>query len=221
MTARHQYQSPRDAYSSFLLGNAADSILPAGNAAEGAHETPTTWRLVPGATGRLTFSDASPHQVVGGASGNGTLSADPSFAQNAPAPNARSIDTSGSAMIGIGATSEYTSAESEFLALKGLIDTMVLNGVGQPPKVVPGFGAQDAVDLPEQVAFDAQSRSAFYRKAIGYGYNITAGSRVAAVAQPSEHRGEQPSPYMSDWATANAAERLTTGSGIVDRSRGN
>ena len=221
MTARHQYQSPRDAYSSFLLGNAADSILPAGNAAEGAHETPTTWRLVPGATGRLTFSDASPHQVVGGASGNGTLSADPSFAQNAPAPNARSIDTSGSAMIGIGATSEYTSAESEFLALKGLIDTLVLNGVGQPPKVVPGFGAQDAVDLPEQVAFDAQSRSAFYRKAIGYGYNITAGSRVAAVAQPSEHRGEQPSPYMSDWATANAAERLTTGSGIVDRSRGN
>ena len=32
-------------------------------------------------------------------------------------------------MIGIGATSEYTAAESEFLALKGLTDTMVLNGL--------------------------------------------------------------------------------------------
>ena len=107
----------------------------------------------------------------------GHSTADPSFTQNAPAPNARSIDPSRSAMIGIGATSEHTAAGSEFLALKGLTGTLVLNGsplVGQPPEVfgtVPGFGAQDAVDLPEEVAFDAQSRLAFYRIAIRDGYN--------------------------------------------------
>ena len=234
MIARHQYplgQSPGHAYSSFLVDDAADSVITAGypiNAAEGAHETPTTCRLVPGATERMTFNDASHHQVVGGASGNEALTADPSFTRNAPAPTVRSINPSRSATIGIGATSEHTAAECELLALKGLTGTLVLNGsplVRQRPAVfgtVPGFGTQDAVDLPEEVAFDAQSRLAFYRMAIRDGYNTTAlTSPVAKVAQPSKHRGEQSPPYIGDWATANAAGRLTAGSGIVGRSGGN
>ncbi len=229
MIARHQYplgQSP-GRYSSFLVDDAADSVIAAGypiNAAEGAHETPTTCRLVPSATERMTFDDASHHQV----SGNEALSADPSFTRNAPAPTVKSINPSRSATIGIGATSEHTAAECELLALKGLTGTLVLNGsplVRQRPAVfgtVSGFGTQDAVDLPEEVAFDAQSRLAFYRMAIRDGYNITAlTSPVAKVGQPSKHRGEQSPPYIGDWATANAAGRLTAGSGIVGRSRGN
>ena len=102
MTARQQYslgQSPGDANLSFLVDDTGDGVIAASypiNATEASYEMPTAWQLVPSTTGRLTFNHVFHYHVVG-ASGNGTRYADPtSFSHNAPAPNARSIDPSGS-----------------------------------------------------------------------------------------------------------------------------